>query len=287
MTGRAARGMVAIATVVGAIIVFVFVRPDEAAGPCAAVQPMTKLPDVREASGLAVGRRTPGVLWTHNDSGNAATLFALDSAGVVRGRVRVPIRTRDWEDVSAGRCPAGECLYLADIGDNRMVRSGVQIYRLPEPLPGDAETPALEVFDAIYADGPHNAEGLFVIGDDIFVVTKDRIGGLYRSKMRTAAGELRFERIGDLGLAAVTDAEASPDETLVVVRTPKAAVIYRSSALMQGGAVQPALRVPLGGVKEPQGEGAALGADGMLYLVSEGKPWNRAGRFVSLRCSLP
>lgn len=35
-----------------------------------------------------------------------------------------------------------------------------------------------------------------------------------------------------------------------------------------------------------QGEGAALGADGMLYLVSEGRPWNRAGRFISLRCNL-
>ena len=61
------------------------------------------LPEIPEASGLAVSRRDPGLLWSHNDSGSAAVLFALDTAGTMRGRVRVPVKTRDWEDVSAAR----------------------------------------------------------------------------------------------------------------------------------------------------------------------------------------
>jgi hypothetical protein len=283
----AAKSVFAIACAIGAIVVVVAVRPDEAAGPCVVMQRMTNMPGIPEASGLAVSRRTAGILWSHNDSGNTATLFALDFAGAERGRVRVPIRTRDWEDVSAGGCPAGACLYIADIGDNRMRRDRVQIYRLPEPTPGDAETAATEVFDAVYADGPHNAEALFVLGQALFIVTRDRNGAVYRATMpRSPGSDLTFQRTGDLGLTVVTDAEASPDEASVVVRTSKEALIYRAADLARGGSMQPALRIPLAGLNEPQGEGGALGADGMLYLVSEGRPWNRAGRFISLRCNL-
>jgi hypothetical protein len=285
MIQRFRRRLLAIIGAIGlAVIAVILLRPDSAAGPCVVVQPATLVPEIPEASSLAVSRRNPGILWSHNDSGNAAVLFALDARGALVGRVRVPIRTRDWEDVSAARCPAGDCLYIADIGDNRLARKRILIYRVPEPDPGDAETAPAEVFSATYADGPHNAEGLFVVGADIFVVTRDRTGGLYRSTR--PAAELTLERFGELGLAAVTDAEASPDEASIAVRTSKEVVIYRTADVMRGGVVPSGLRIPIQGLKEPQGEGVALGADGMLYLASEGRPWNRAGRFISLRCAL-
>src|SRR5262245_44719285 len=92
-------------------------QPASSTGPCVVAAGPTALPDVVESSGLAISRRTPGVLWTHNDSGSDAVLFAIDKDGRLLGRVRVPVRTRDWEDVSAARCPSGDCLYIADIGD--------------------------------------------------------------------------------------------------------------------------------------------------------------------------
>ena len=54
-------------------------------------------------------------------------LFAVSSEGTVRRQVRVPVRTRDWEDVSAARCASNDCLYIADIGDNRSERKQVKI----------------------------------------------------------------------------------------------------------------------------------------------------------------
>jgi hypothetical protein len=259
-------------------------RHVDAEGPCVVANGLTMLPEIPESSGLAVSRRNPGVLWSHNDSGNAAVLFALDTAGHVLGRVRVPVRTRDWEDVSAARCGADDCLYIADIGDNRGARPQIQIYRVPEPAPGDVETAPPKVFNGIYADGPHNAEAMFVIGADLFIVTRDRTGGVYKSTL-AASGDLIFQRIGQLGLAAVTDAEASRDEKSVVVRTSHEAVFYRSDDLIRG-VNTPYLRVPIAGLGEPQGEGVAL--DGStVYLSSEGRPWNRAGRLVSLSCKLP
>lgn len=259
-------------------------RPADSAGPCVLASGPAALPEIPEASGLAVSRRHPGVLWSHNDSGNAAVLFALDAAGTLRGRVRVPIQTRDWEDISAAPCPSGDCLYIADIGDNKGVRPRVQIYRVPEPAPGDAETAAPEVFNAAYVDGPHNAEALFVVGADLFIVTRDRLGGVYRSTM-TGGRELLFQRIGQLGLAAVTDAETSRDGKSVVIRTSHEAVLYRTDDVIRGGTV-PYLRIPIDGLKEAQGEGVALDGS-ILYLASEGRAWNRGGSIVSLQCDLP
>jgi hypothetical protein len=258
-------------------------RRADSVGPCVVADGPAMLPEIPEASGLAVSRRNPGVLWSHNDSGSAAVLFALDTAGTVLGRVRVPIRTRDWEDISAARCPSNDCLYIADIGDNKSARQRVHIYRLPEPAPGDAETAPPEVFNGTYADGPHNAEAMFVIGADLFIVTRDRIGRVYKSTL-SGSTELTFQRIGQLGLAAVTDAEASRDGKSVVVRTSHEAVLYRTDDLILGGNV-PYLRIPIDGLKEAQGEGVALDGS-ILYLSSEGRPWNRAGRIMSLRCNL-
>jgi hypothetical protein len=49
----------------------------------------------------------------------------------------------DWEDVAAGPCPGGRCLYVADIGDNTASRPSVTVYRVPEPRPGEpARAPA-------------------------------------------------------------------------------------------------------------------------------------------------
>jgi hypothetical protein len=91
---------IAAAFVVGAVIVAGWVlRPADTAGPCTVLGGFKMLPEVPEASGLAVGRRDPSVLWTHNDSGSEPVLFALDSSGIVHGRVRVPIGEHDWEDL--------------------------------------------------------------------------------------------------------------------------------------------------------------------------------------------
>ena len=155
---------VAVLTLGTSLLAVWMLRADDSAGPCAVVNGPAMVPEIPETSGLAVSRRHPGLLWSHNDSGSAAVLFALDTAGTLRGRVPVSIRTRDWEDISAARCPSGDCLYIADIGDNRRARQQVYIYRVREPAPGDKATAQPELFTATYPDGPQNAEAMFVIG---------------------------------------------------------------------------------------------------------------------------
>ena len=278
--------LAAIILFTGALLAAWLLRPVTVAGPCVVVSGPAFIRELTESSGLAVSRRNPGLLWSHNDSGSAAVLFALDTTGVVRARIPLPIRTRDWEDVSAARCSSGDCLYVADIGDNDSARRQVQIYRVPEPAVGDAQTAPPEVFNATYVDGPHNAEAMFVVDADAFIITRDRAAAIYRATLTPSADRaITFQRVGELGLGAVTDAETSRDGTSVVVRTSHEAVLYRTADLIRG-VTTPYFRIRIDGLREPQGEGVALDGN-MLYLSSEGRAGSRAGRLISLRCELP
>jgi len=280
--------------IVAFVLVSLLARPTSGTGPCA-VTTRAVLPDVEEASGLAVSRRHPDVIWTHNDSGNAAVLFALDaSSGMPRGRVRVPMQLRDLEALSAARCdaarprsnPTDDCLFLGDVGDNSRSRPRVQVLVVPEPDPGDAETARPEVYVVSYPGGAHNAEAMFVTGGRLFIITRDRKGTLYGSAAPLGPDHaITLRRISDLGLEAVTDAGTSPDGASVAVRTSHDVLIYQTADLIAGG-VTPRMTISIAGAREPQGEGIALGEAGMLYLASEGGWLSRAGRFTALRCSV-
>src|SRR5689334_8644757 len=71
--------------------------------------------EIPESSGVVRSRRHPGVFWVHNDSGNPASLFAVDRTGRILGKFAVGVPNLDWEDVAIderGR------LYVGDIGNN-------------------------------------------------------------------------------------------------------------------------------------------------------------------------
>ena len=277
---------VSVACVAAAFAAVSALSPTSTASPCKPIGDVAMLKDVPEASGLAISRRQTGLLWTHNDSGNATDLFAIDPSGTLKGRVRLPIRTRDWEDVSSGPCPSGDCLFIADIGDNGGSRKNVLLFRIPEPAPDARQTARPETFTLTYPDGPHDAEALFVAESRVFIVTKDRDGVIYGSvEPLSAERNVRMQRINQLQLGVVTDAETSRDGQSVVVRNSHEAIVYRTADLVRGGAVPSGVHIPVDALQEPRGEGVALDGD-VLYLASEGRG-SRAGRLLSLRCSLP
>src|SRR4026209_2890410 len=83
---------------------------------------------VNESSGLVASRTTPGMYWTHNDSGDGPFIYAFDTAGDTRGIFRVTgAQALDWEDIAAGPGPQANksYLYIGDIGDNNDARDEV------------------------------------------------------------------------------------------------------------------------------------------------------------------
>lgn len=257
--------------------------------------------EVRESSGVAASRRHDGVFWTHGDSGAPPELFAVRADGSLAGRVKVAGATnRDWEDVALAPCPGGgDCLYLADTGDNYVKRDAVTVWRVPEPDPGAAESAPAEALRARFPGVRRDVEALFVLpGGHIHLVTKggpDHPVELFRFPASPAtAGDSvpalervrevfpRPEQPGDL----VTSAGASPDGRWVALRTYGSLHLFRAADLLGGGG--PAHTVDLAPLVEAQGEGVAMAEGGAVVLTSEGASRRKLpGTISRIACELP
>ena len=254
------------AVVVAAVFALGLV-PRPAAGGQAEVLLRIGDPRVLEASGLAASQRHAGVLWTHNDSGDAARLFAIGRDGRVLATLRFAgVQARDWEAMAVGRDDRGEpALFAGDIGDNLGVWPSVTVYRVAEPARLRDATVRAQRYRLRYPDGPRDAEALLVDprGNRLYVASKDEAGGsLYQ-----APAELRGDRVNLLRRvgrvpASVTDGAYSPDGRLLVLRDYRAAYVYAA----RGGRLA-TVPLPL----QQQGESIAFSADGGSLLVgSEG-----------------
>jgi hypothetical protein len=261
--------------------------------PCKIVQPLQHLPNVlAESSGVARSG-DPGLFWSHGDT-RASELFAVDAEAKLAGRVRVDgARSGDWEDIAKGPCPAGTCLYIADIGDNQAARRSVAVHRLPEPGPRDTASKPAETFEARYPEGPNDAEALFVLSaDEVYAVTKGDTGpiAVYRFPLSGRSGSpAAMQKVRELASGkvkhakAVTGASATPDGRWVALRSPTAVAFFRAKELLADGA--PAFAMDLGELREPQGEGVSLGEDGSVILTGEGRKGR--GTVARLSCQLP
>jgi hypothetical protein len=271
--------------------------PSSSPSNCRAVGTIVRLPELSEASGIAASRRTPGMFWAHNDSGDPV-IFALDSQGAIKGRVRVTgASVDDWEDIAVGSCPNGPCVYIADMGDNSGNRKHITLYRVAEPAPGDAATSPVEAFQAAYPDGPHDAEALFVTANsDVFLITKGDPGpvALYKFPRPLAAGAmLQLQRIGEpIGGPKIeakdrpTAADASPDGQWVAMRTTHWIAFYRTTDLI-AGRWREAFRTDVSGLDEPRGEGVTFAGNDTIILVGEAGGLLRGrGTFARLACTL-
>ncbi len=258
---------------------------------------------ISESSGVAPSRRTPGVLWTHDDSGEPPYLFATDTTGAVRGTFRVTGATnRDWEDIALGPCGGSSCLYVADTGDNSERRGVVALYRVPEPSLPDRRpkhvrpTAPAEAVTFRYPDGPHDVEAMWVApNEDVHLVSKGRTGRVRHYRVRAAAWTSRRPVTAELlealpipvrsRLDYVTGAALAPDGRIVAVRSY--ASVYFFYVLDTGRLALPpeprACDVRQLGI---QGEGVGWLDRDVLVLTSE-RAILPAGTIAVARCPLP
>lgn len=255
---------------------------------------------LRETSGIARGRSNDAILWTHNDSGNAPVIFAVDLSGRLVGSVPIAgVEIIDMEDIDAGPCSHGNCLFLADTGDNDGTRGSISIHIVVEPSPDADEIRPIETVQAVYPGGPRDAEAIFVLPDGgLFLVTKGREGAieLYRvpRAKRLADGPqaiVTLERIRTLFPPPsrddrVTAASAMADGRWVALRTYRSLHLYPASDLVSGRAVTPST-IDLRLLGESQGEAVAIDTDGVVWLTSEAERGSAAPIFSRLDCTLP
>ena len=164
---------------------------------------------ISEASCIVASRDNPGVLWTHNDSGNEPKIYAIDTSGEIVGEwVIAEATNRDWEDIAIGPGPEDGVtyLYIGDIGDNQAVHSSLNIYRFPEPLI-DADNSVdiirnVEKINLKYPDGARDAETLLIdpFTRDLLILSKrDRFARLYRLPYPQSTSSTTIaEKLGEL-----------------------------------------------------------------------------------------
>jgi hypothetical protein len=241
-------------------------------------------PAATELSGLVASRRRPGVLWTHNDSGDGPRILALRADGRLVADVAVAgAEAVDWEDIAIGPDPAGpgDALYLADIGDNGAARSSIDVYRVPEPAAAATATPPAVRLRLRYPDGPQDAETLLVDprgGRALVIVTKrfDGRSRVYvaRKPSATATTTLRRADTLELGLGgAAVAGSVSGDGRIVAVRTYGTVFAWSRRT---GRSLTATLRgrpcvAPVSLGAEGQGESLALARRGRTFFtVPEG-----------------
>jgi len=253
--------------------------------------------EVRETSGLARGRRDPNVLWTHNDSGFEPVLYALNTEGRILGRVRVQGATLvDWEDIAAGPCPGGSCLFIADIGDNGRAREFVTVYSVPEPAVDARTTAQARQFRLRFPDGAQDAEAMFILPSGaLYLVSKGRHGAirLYRAPEGYESGSVAtLEAVKELWPTPqdernrVTSATATPDGKWVAIRTYRTLYVYPAAELVAGRPSTP-MRVDLAPLREKQGEGLTATDDGTVWLTSEAERKKDVPSMSRLECRFP
>jgi hypothetical protein len=268
-------------------------------------------PELREASGLAISRTQPGVVWSHNDSGDAPTLYAIDLKGRLLAKVAVVDTVAiDWEDIAVGPCPeegasAPACLYIADTGNNSQSRDVLTIFVVAEPIIAGANpSQPLQVnarsFRFRYPGAAEDTEALAILPNgDVTLVTKGRtptISFFGFSKADVVRGVNMREPLtavyqGDSGIAPnqglgrwVTAAAMSPDGKTLAVRTYSEIFFYALEDGPQGHRWRDLKRPCFLGEVEPQGEAMDY-LDAQTLLLGSETSQGRQGVLHRVQCS--
>jgi hypothetical protein len=242
--------------------------------------------EITELSGIVSSRRTNGVWWVNNDSGDSARLFAVGNNGRSLGAFHLAgASATDWEDIGVGPGPKTGVAYLyaADIGDNAEARSSVQLYRVPEPAVDPAKfASATKTLNGVatltltYPDGPHDAEAFFVDPKTgrLYIVAKVLgAAGVYRAPAALAAGsKTKLQAVGTVDVGPlVTAADITPLGDAIALRTYTSVRVFARTG---NTTVEAALKGnPCKGktATERQGEAIGFTRNGRGYVTaSEG-----------------
>ncbi len=185
-----------------------------------------QLPDqVHESSGLGASRRGD-FLWTHNDSGDHANLYAVDYQGNLKTTCRIKgIRAVDWEDMACFERKGKPCILVGDVGDNLHRRSNLQLHLIEEPREDQSSTEVVQTIIFKFGSGSEDCESVAYdpINDVIFVATKGWRANakIYSFDFPTQPNDepIVAELVAATSLAAITGMDISSDGRRAILVT--------------------------------------------------------------------
>jgi hypothetical protein len=224
---------------------------------------------INEMSGIVKSRRRDNLFWTHNDSGDSARIFALDSEGrsvlptyskftaygdePVDGKEQwqgFPVlyaQAVDWEDIAID----DKYIYIADIGNNANERKDLTIYLISEIDPtASTRSAVVKALQVAYpeqkefppAEKNFDSESIFIDDGKVYVITKHRGGGLTGLGWQAGANLYRLDTAytdrpnvltrvdSHPELTAATSADLSPDGRTLAVLSYTELYLFRDPA---------------------------------------------------------
>ncbi|HTD66547.1 MAG TPA: hypothetical protein VK846_08470 [Candidatus Limnocylindria bacterium] len=225
--------------------------------------------NINESSGLLPAHRDRGAYWTHNDGDNS--LFGITAFGHTLGKWSIggPL-LHDWEDIAwtPGR------IYIADTGNNELLRTNVFVYAAPEPSAAfSGSLPLKGVWELSYPNHqPFDAESLLVVRQLGYVIAKDRVDGAVRVYRFPFGRKRKVELQPQCELevsASVAGADLTPDNQKLAVITDDGAYLFAvASGIPESGRLQPMLFVPF---RFENMEACCFTAEGLLVTAETGE----------------
>ena len=257
-----------------------------------------------EVSGIVKSARGD-FYWVHNDSGDAARVFAIDPDGnpLRPPFLRVPISDWtghaidgashfDWEDIAL----SDGVLYIADVGNNGNARRDLGVYVVNEPDPlAIPKMRALRYLPVRYPDQKDHpgdvwhfdCEALFVANGKLHFLTKHRQPRkisqgapgtkLYRLDTQYTGRENVLTLVGERqDVSQVTGADLSPDGLRLAIATYTTLWIFDKPALGENWLSGNAWRLEMDSAIAKQLEALAWQDASTLRLVNEQRDILRA-----------
>lgn len=238
-------------------------------------------PRLTESSGLAFSIRNPDRLWTHNDSGDGAWLYAFDRQGKATGRwFLMSVKANDWEDIASFQVDGQSYIVIADTGDNDAKRSDIKLHWFKEPDPDDSGRLFQGQIQTIRVRYPFGARDCEAIAVDpktklVWLATKRWLPSCDLLTVPLAASNdlVTATSAGTLPLPMVTGMDISADGQSMVIGSYLNAVLFQKKQVAEDWST--ALRsapLSLAMPKLRQIEAIAFDLQKRIWVTSEGNP---------------
>lgn len=232
---------------------------------------------ITEASGLAVSIKHSAILYTHNDYGDLARLFAIDTTGRHVAILSLEgVANRDWEEIAPANVHGDAKLYIGDIGDNkqRYMRKHIYVVVEPDVLSGLMTVAVEQDIEFELEGGIRDTEAMFVdVNGDIYLCSKeDEISQLYKISYPYEKGVNVASLITTLNYHKLVGASLSVDAQRLLLKTKKAIWLWERLPDETIEDMLQRMPSPIPYTREPQGEAIAWDSKGdAFYTLSEEK----------------
>jgi hypothetical protein len=234
-----------------------------------------------EISGIIPSANYPHHFWVHNDSGDDATIYLIDTLCNLMCQFNLEnIKAVDIEDIAWLNIDNIPYILLADIGNNKRDREILSFYLFEEPNFSGDQTVVTVAKSSIreikvrYADKKRDAEAVFVdpVDNQVYIISKrDLRVSVFDFKIPpTADHVLTLDAKLTLPFTFATAADISRDGRQVLIKT--LTHIYHWNRNSNSSIIETlrASPVVLPYEVEPQGEAIAFDPNNAnFYTISE------------------